>query len=76
MESHGLIPDHQFGFQSKHAIIQQIRRIVKRINNDTEADRHCTAVFLDVSQAFDKVWHQGLLYKIKDSFPTLISMPS
>jgi len=28
------------------------------------------AVFLDVLQAFDKVWHQGLLYKIKNSFPT------
>jgi hypothetical protein len=28
------------------------------------------AVFLDVLQAFDKVWHEGLLYKIKNSFPT------
>jgi lysine/ornithine N-monooxygenase len=33
-----------------------------------EADRYCTAVFLEVSQAF--VWHQGLLYKIKNSFST------
>ena len=29
----------------------------------------CTAIFLDVSQAFDKVWHPGLLYKIKRPFP-------
>jgi len=35
-----------------------------------EVGRYCTAVFLDISQAFDKVWHQGLLYKIKNSFPT------
>jgi len=34
MDSHGLIPDHQFGFQSKHATIEQIYRIVKKVNND------------------------------------------
>ena len=29
----------------------------------------CSGVFLDVSQAFDKVWHLGLLYKIKKNLP-------
>jgi len=29
----------------------------------------CTAVFLDVSQAFDKLWHTGLLYKLKATLP-------
>jgi len=35
-----------------------------------KADRYCSAIFLDVSQAFVKIWHRGLLYKIKNSFPT------
>jgi hypothetical protein len=26
-------------------------------------------VFLDVQQAFDKVWHEGLLYKLKTYLP-------
>jgi hypothetical protein len=30
---------------------------------------YCSAVFLDVNQAFDKVWHQGLLLKIKKTLP-------
>jgi hypothetical protein len=34
-----------------------------------ENKEHCSAVFLDISQAFDKVWHQGLLYKIKTILP-------
>jgi len=29
----------------------------------------CTAVFLDIAQAFDKVWHTGLLYKLKATLP-------
>ena len=32
--------------------------------------RGTTAAFLDVSQAFDKVWHPGVLYKIKQHLPT------
>jgi transcription initiation factor IIE alpha subunit len=35
-----------------------------------EASRYSTAIFLDISQAFDKFWHHGLLHKIKISFPT------
>jgi hypothetical protein len=69
MESYGLILDHQFGFRSKHAMIEQMHRIVKRINNDMETDRYCIMIFLDAS-SFDKVWHQGLFYKIKSGFPT------
>jgi hypothetical protein len=25
----------------------------------------CASVFLDVQQAFEKVWHEGLSYKLK-----------
>jgi len=49
MENHRLIPGHQFGFRSKHAITEQIHGIVKRINHDMEAGRYCSAIFLDVS---------------------------
>jgi len=28
----------------------------------------CTAAFLDVSQAFDKLWHADLLHKFKSCF--------
>jgi hypothetical protein len=36
----------------------------------------CTAVFLDVAQAFDKVWHTRQLYKIKNTFPSPYYLPS
>jgi len=34
-----------------------------------EARKLCTAAFLDVAQAFDKVWHTGLLYKLRAALP-------
>jgi hypothetical protein len=64
-----VIPSHQFGFRPKHGIIQQVYRIIHRINNDQENKRYCTAAFLDISQAFDKVWHTGLFLKLKQALP-------
>jgi hypothetical protein len=39
MESQGLIPDHQFGFRRRHVTIEQIHRIVKKINKEMKACR-------------------------------------
>jgi len=63
------VPSHQFGFRKAHSTIQQCHRITDIINKAFEEHKYCSAVFLDVSQAFDKVWHQGLLYKIKQTLP-------
>jgi hypothetical protein len=60
----------QFGFRMKYATTtEQVHRIVSIIHDAQESDQYCTAAFLDISQAFDKVWHQDLLYKIKAIFP-------
>jgi hypothetical protein len=47
---------------------EQTHRIVQRINKALERKQYCSAEFVDVTQAFDKVWHTGLLYKLKLSF--------
>jgi hypothetical protein len=63
------IPHHQFGFPQGHSTIQQIHCVTNIINRALEDRKYRTAVFLDVSQAFDRVWHSGLLYKIKQFLP-------
>lgn len=63
------IPNHQFGFRSKHGTIEQTHRLVQVIRNTFERKRYCSALFIDVSQAFDKVWHQGLMYKLRLYLP-------
>jgi len=59
------IPSHQFGFRKAHSTIRQCHRLTIITNKTLEDHRYCSAVFLDISQAFDKVWHQGLLLKIQ-----------
>jgi hypothetical protein len=63
------IPNHQFGFRQAHSTLQQCHRITDVINKAMENRQYYTAVFLDVSQAFDKVWHPGLLLKIERLLP-------
>ena len=66
---HNIIPAHQFGFRESHGTIEQVNRITTEIRTAFEYREYCTAVFLDVSQAFDKVWLDGLMFKIKTSLP-------
>lgn len=65
IKSRDVLPNHQFGFRTEHATIQQCHRLVDAISLTLENREICSAVFLDVTQAFDKVWHPGLLYKMR-----------
>jgi hypothetical protein len=60
-----ILPDYQFGFRAKHSTIHQVHRVVDAISFALEKKRYCACAFLDVSQAFNRVWHEGLLYKLK-----------
>jgi hypothetical protein len=42
---------------------------VNKIHEAIETKQYCSAGFLDISKAFDKVWHTGLLYKLRQSLP-------
>ena len=67
-----ITPDHQFGFRQKHTNIEQVHLIRNVKNEALESSIYCTAALLDSSQTFDKVLHEGLLYKIKILFPDSI----
>ena len=59
------IPKFQFVFRIHYSNIQQLLRLTEHISNSFEKYCHAGAVFIDISKAFDKVWHQGLLLKLK-----------
>lgn len=61
--NHCIIPDHQFSFRSERSTIEPCKRLIG-CNLFNVWKR---AVFLNVAQAFHKVWYSGLLYKLKYS---------
>ena len=62
-----LLSPHQSGFIPGDSCVQQLISITHEIYNafDCNPSLEVRGVFLDISKAFDKVWHDGLIYKLK-----------
>ena len=62
-----LITPNQSGFRPSDSTINQLLSITHNIYEgfEMEPSRETRAVFLDISKAFDKVWHESLLFKLK-----------
>ena len=66
------LPPQKFGFHARHSTTDQVQRIVHTISIALEEKKFCSAVFFDLAQAFDRIWHEGLLYKLRCLLPTNI----
>ena len=66
MIQNNLLNSCQSGFRSNDSCINQLISITHNIYRafDANPSLEVRDVFLDLSKAFDKVWHEGLLYKI------------
>lgn len=64
------IPNHQFGFRREHGTEQQLFRVTQFILKSFEDRQVCSAVYIDISEAFDRVWHEGLLCKLTKLLPS------
>ncbi|KAK9869117.1 hypothetical protein WA026_002875 [Henosepilachna vigintioctopunctata] len=68
-ENH-LIPDEQFGFQPQTSSVHQALRLVEFASEGFNLKMSTGVALFDVSKAFDKVWHEGLLFKLLEAgFP-------
>ena len=57
----------QSGFRPGDSCIYQLISITSDIYRNFEKYEETRAVFLDISKAFDKVWHDGLIHKLKSN---------
>ena len=62
-----LISRNQSGFRPGDSTITQLLAITDEIFRSFETLDETRAVFLDISKAFDKVWHEGLIFKLKQN---------
>ena len=61
----GFLYKFQSGFRPGDSTINQLIFLVHKIYEALEDGKEVRAVFLDISKAFDKVWHAGLLRKLE-----------
>lgn len=55
----------QSGFLPQHSTVYQLIEIYHRICLNRKNNEITCLVFCDVSKAFDKVWHRGLIKKLE-----------
>ncbi|GFW68397.1 probable RNA-directed DNA polymerase from transposon X-element [Trichonephila clavipes] len=70
-DSNHLIPDFQHGFRKKTSTCHQLLRTTNMIIDGFNNHRTTGGIFLDVEKAFDRVWHNGLIFNLYTyDFPT------
>lgn len=70
LNTHNILRNEQFGFRQSHSTSHQLLRITDSIIDGFNRNQVTGVVFLDISQAFDKVWHEGLIHKLMQyNFP-------
>ena len=52
-------------FKSKHSTSQQVLRITETVSLRFNENKSTAMTLLDIQRAFDTVWHEALLHKIK-----------
>ena len=62
-----LIYPYQSGFIPGHSTVYQLIDIYHQICQSIDAKQHTCMVFCDISKAFDRVWHKGLIFKLRQN---------
>ena len=62
-----LISTNQSGFKPGDSCINQLLSITHKIYKSFDDGLEVRSVFLDISKAFDKVWHEGVIFKLKQN---------
>ena len=63
----GLLSPDQAGFQKGRSTCDQVAAVTTFIENGFQQNLKTGAFFLDLTAAYDTVWHTGLLYKLSKS---------
>ena len=62
-----VISVNQSGFLPGRSTVTQLLEVHHEFCKAVDEGKEIRVIFLDISKAFDRVWHRGLLYKLKKS---------
>ena len=62
-----MISDNQSGFKPGDSCVNRLLSITHEIYQSFHDNLEVRVTFLDISRAFNKVWHKGLIYTLKQN---------
>ena len=76
LEENNLLNSHQSGFRLNDFCESQLLSKVHNIYSsfDCYPSLEVRGIFLDMSKAFDRIWHEGLIYKIQSTGISVTSL--
>ena len=66
MEQNNLFSTSQSGFRAKRMTAEQLLRLSEQCHFSFKKQQTVAALFLDAEAAFDKCWHSGIKFKLKN----------
>ena len=66
LETSGYLGKNHAGFRKGKCTEDQLFRLTQSIQDGFQNKKHTLAVFVDLQQAYDRVWRKGLLMKMSD----------
>lgn len=61
---YSIIPDSQFGFRPGYSTLHPLCFLANKVSQNLNNRTLSVAVSIDLKSAFDRVWHNGLIYKL------------
>ena len=65
--ANNLLAPNQSGFKPGDSCINQLLSITHEIYSSCDDGFEIRSVFLDISKVFDKVWHEGIVFKLQQN---------
>lgn len=73
LELYNILPSAQYGFRKFMSTTHQLKRVTNQLKQNLRRKYTTAALMFDVEKAYDRVWTNGLIYKmIITNFPSYI----
>lgn len=64
LDENNIIPEEQHGFKRKFSTTHQLSKVIGQAKAKLKDKSSTGIIMLDVEKAFDRVWHNGLIFKM------------
>ena len=65
LSNNNLLNKKNAGFKKGDSTVNHLLHIYDKISQNLDQGKEVRMVFLDAAKAFDKVWHKGLIFKLR-----------